>query len=82
MINEIVDLFGKSLQVGDKIVWGKATSSYNCCVYSGEIVGIETKPLQTYIKVRIDKCGDNHRWYLNRIRTFIYPRKYNNIMKL
>ena len=36
-ITEVKDLLGNELKVGDKVVFGSTTSSYNACVNTGII---------------------------------------------
>ena len=36
-ITEVKDLLGNELKVGDKVVFGSTTSSYNACVNTGVI---------------------------------------------
>lgn len=88
MINEIVDVNNKPIKVGNKIAWGEATSSYNCCIFTGEVLEIQKKPIETYIKVRILENGSFDELMCNyykenvKIKYFKYPRYYNNIIIL
>lgn len=81
MITEVKDIKDEYLNVGDKVAWGDTTGSYNAVIGYGEIVNIVKKSYQTHVKVKVIKESGwcPHEGY---IKTFIYPRKYHNIIKL
>ena len=81
MITEVKDIQGKELNIGDHVAWGDTTSTHNAVICHGEIVEIQRKGIQIYVKVRIIKEGGY--WsHIGQIRTFIYPRNYHNLIKL
>lgn len=82
MISKPTDIFGNDLKVGDNVAWGEATSSYNCCIYCGEIIEISQKLQETHIKVKITHSGDNYFYRIGKIRLFKYPRNYFNLVKI
>lgn len=79
-VTEIKDLLGNELKVGDKVVFGDTTSSYNACVNTGIIEKINKKKIITEVIVKIDKTG-GWRTY-NKQHTFIFPRNYHNLLKI
>ena len=82
MIEKPIDIFGNKLMVGDKVAWGESTSTRNSCIYCGEILSIDTKEIQTHIKVKITHAGDDLYYKIGSIRTFIYPRNYFNLVRI
>lgn len=81
MITEVKDIKDEYLNVGDKVAWGDTTGSYNAVIGYGEIVNIVKKSYQTHVKVKVIK-ESGWRPHEGYIKTFIYPRKYHNIIKL
>ncbi len=81
MITKIEDIQGKPLNVGDHVAWGDTTSSYNAVICHGEIVSIIKKSFQTHVNVKIIKEG-GYWGSIGKIRTFIYPRNYHNLIKI
>lgn len=80
MINTAVDLTGKEFKVGDKVAYGDTTSTNNAVICFGEIKAIEKHGIQTHIIVNKIKNG-GWRTY-KQTRTFIFPRKYHNLLIL
>ena len=84
MINTAVDLTGKEFKVGDKVAYGDTTSTNNAIICYGEVVEIQ-KPehaKQSKVLVRTTKHGAYDRYYNGKIRTFIFPRNYHNLIIL
>ena len=77
-ITEIKDLLGNELKVGDKVVFGSTTSSYNACVNTGVIKKINKKTINTEVIVELEIGGRSNR----KQRTFIFPRNYHNLVKI
>ena len=71
-ITEVKDLLGNELKVGDRVVFGSTTSSYNACVNTGVIKKINKKVINTEVIVEIEIGG----WSNRKQRTFIFPRNY------
>ena len=79
-VTEIKDLLGNELKVGDKVVFGDTTSSYNACVNVGVIEKISKKKIITEVVVKIDKNGGWDTY--TKQHTFIFPRNYHNLVKI
>ena len=77
-ITEVKDLLGNELKVGDKVVFGSTTSSYNACVNTGVIKKINKKAINTEVIVEIEIGG----WSNRKQHTFIFPRNYHNLVKI
>lgn len=82
MIYKAIDINGREIQVGDKVAFGDTTSSYNAVICYGEVVEIQkcASGCQTNVLVRVTKNGGWDYWSEGKIRTFIYPRNYYNLM--
>ena len=79
---EIKDLLGETLKVGDKVSWGEKSSTSTAYLNYGQIVGIYDTGRQTEVIVKILKSG--HKWqnYDGNSRRFVFPRIYNNLIKV
>lgn len=82
MITDIVDVKGEQLNVGDYIAFGETTSSYNSIICTGRIIDIQKKKYQSHIKIQVIDDGSGYWYKKNSIKTMIYPRNYNNIVKM
>lgn len=82
MITEVKDLYKKDIHVGDRVAWSEKASTSTSFLCAGEVISIKAKPITTEIYVRIQKWGDPffERPEIGKIRCFIYPREYYNLI--
>lgn len=80
MIEEIKDLVGFNIHVGDNVVWSESSSSYCSYLCYGRVINIEKKKVQTWITVEKIISGDGYTGKYNKIRKFIYPRQHHNLI--
>ena len=79
---KVEDLYGKTLNVGDKVVFGDTSSTHNAYLNEGEITEIKTSKSRTSVFVKINKVGDKCTWYIGSIKEFRFPRNYSNLVKI
>jgi len=76
-----IDLNGKEIQIGDKVVFGDTTSSYNAVVNYGEVLDVINKgKIQTIAIVKVLKVGGCNKHSIGKHRYFIFPRNYSNLI--
>lgn len=82
MITEIKDITGRKIQVGDKVAFGDTTSTHNAVICYGEVVDVQKSMsgYQTKVLVKVIKNGGWRHYREGKIKTFIYPRNFHNLI--
>ena len=83
-MEKIIDLFGKELNIGDKVITSNTAGTNVSYLEVGEIIDIIPKKVITNVIIKITDSGDKYHpyWHIGRERIMKFPREYCNLIKI